>query len=33
MYINPFVCGVVATLVLEAIALVMYAVHANNKKK
>lgn len=31
MYIPEFVCGIVATLIVEIIAAIIYAIH-NNKK-
>lgn len=33
MYIPPFFCGVIATILSEAIALVAYAIYLNRKGK
>ena len=32
MYINPFVCGVLATIIAEFIAIIIYSVTSNKKK-
>lgn len=33
MYINPFVCGVASTLLIELVALVVYGIYLNKKGK
>lgn len=33
MYIPPFWCGVGATLLIEVVALIAYAIYLNSKKK
>lgn len=33
MYINPIVVGVLGTLLVEAVALVLYALSVSNKNK
>ena len=32
MYVNPFVCGVVATLLVEFVAICIYSLTSNRKK-
>lgn len=31
MYINPFVCGVIATVLAELAGIILYAILPNNK--
>lgn len=33
MYIPPFWCGVGATLAVEVVSIIAYAIYLNNKKK
>lgn len=33
MYINPFLCGVLATIGVEMLAIIVYAIWLNVKKK
>lgn len=33
MYINPFWCGVIATMLTELVAIIIYAIYLENKKK
>lgn len=32
MYIHPFWCGVGATILLEVVAFIIYAIYVNRKK-
>ncbi len=33
MYINPFVCGVLATIILQIISIVFFGIYTNLKDK
>ena len=33
MYINPFVAGIITTILVEMVLVVGYAFHLSNKKK
>ena len=33
MYINPFWCGVIATILVELGAIITYAIYSNDKNK
>ena len=33
MYVPPFVCGILATVLVEAIALIIYGIYISGKDK
>lgn len=33
MYIPPFVCGILATVLVESIAIIIYGIYLNGKDK
>ena len=33
MYISPFVCGILATVLVEVIALIIYGIYISGKDK
>ena len=33
MYVNPFVCGIIFTLILEIVGVVIYGIHISKKQE
>lgn len=33
MYIDPFICGVLATILAQIVSIIVFSIHANIKNK